>query len=82
MKHKLNIIPLLLVTVAFGLIAWALVHYEENYLWKVQELNLFLDTALFFKHNAIYWSESKSFFNNLLKYLKSFTFSKNKFEEE
>ena len=36
MKHKLNIIPLLLVTVAFGLIAWALVHYEENYLWKVQ----------------------------------------------
>ena len=47
MKHKLNIIPLLLVTVAFGLIAWALVHYEENYLWKVQELNLFLDTALF-----------------------------------
>ena len=53
MKHKLNIIPLLLVTVAFGLIAWALVHYEENYLWKVQELNLFLDTALFFKQQMV-----------------------------
>ena len=53
MKHKLNIIPLLLVTVAFGLIAWALVYYEENYLWKVQELNLFLDTALFFKQQMV-----------------------------
>ena len=36
MKHKLNIIPLLLVTVAFSVIAWALVHYDVNYLWKVQ----------------------------------------------
>ena len=53
MKHKLNIIPLLLVTVAFSVIAWALVHYEENYLWKVQELNLFLDTALFFKQQMV-----------------------------
>ena len=53
MKHKLNIIPLLLVTVAFSVIAWALVHYEENYLWKAQELNLFLETALLFKQQMV-----------------------------
>ena len=53
MKNKLNIIPIALVAVAFGVIAWAMAHYEANYLWKVQELNLFLDTELFFKQQMV-----------------------------
>lgn len=53
MKNKLNIIPIALVAVAFGVIAWAMAHYEANYLWKVLELNLFLDTELFFKQQMV-----------------------------
>ena len=53
MKEKLKLIPILLVAVALGAIAWCLLHYEDNYLWKVQELNLFLDTALFFKQQMV-----------------------------
>lgn len=53
MKNKLNIIPIALVAVAFCVIAWAILHYEENFLWKVQELNLFLDTDLFFKQQMV-----------------------------
>ena len=53
MKNKLNNIPIALVAVAFGVIAWAMAHYEANYLWKVQELNLFLDTELFFKQQMV-----------------------------
>ena len=53
MKNKLNIIPIAFVTVAFCVIAWAMAHYEANYLWKVQELNLFLDTELFFKQQMV-----------------------------
>jgi len=53
MKHKLNIIPVLLVAVSFCVISWAMIHYEENFLWKVQELNLFLDTDLFFKQQMV-----------------------------
>ena len=53
MKNKLIIIPMLLVAMAFCVIAWTMVHYEENFLWKVQELNLFLDTSLFFKQQMV-----------------------------
>ena len=53
MKNKLTIIPVLLVAIAFCVIAWAMAHYEGNFLWKVQELNLFLDTELFFKQQMV-----------------------------
>lgn len=53
MKERLKLIPLLLVAGALGTIAWGLLHYEDDYLWKVQELNLFLDTALFFKQQMV-----------------------------
>ena len=39
---------LALVAVAFGLL-----HYESEYLWKAQELNLFLDTPLFLRQQMV-----------------------------
>ena len=53
MKNKLTIIPVLFVAMAFCVMAWAMAHFEENFLWKVQELNLFLDTELFFKQQMV-----------------------------
>ena len=32
---------------ALLLIAWALLFYESDLLWKVQQYNLFLDTSIF-----------------------------------
>ena len=46
-------LPLLLVAVALCVIAWCLLAFEDNLLWKVQELNLFLNTGMFFKQQMV-----------------------------
>ena len=43
----------LLSLCALSAIAWCLLTYEREYLWKAQELNLFLDTPLFFKQQMV-----------------------------
>lgn len=53
MKAKLCWLPLCLVVLALGAIGWSLLCVEGDYLWKVQELNLFLDTPLFFKQQMV-----------------------------
>ena len=47
MKH-LKYIPVLLVIVALCVAAWSLLAYEDNLLWKMQELNL---------HNHNVWDD-------------------------
>ena len=37
MTEKLRFIPLILVVAALGVVAWSLLNYEENLLWKLQE---------------------------------------------
>ena len=44
---------LLVPAVALAVIAWALLAFEDNLLWKVQELNLFMDTRLFFEQQLV-----------------------------
>ena len=46
-------IPLLLVAVALCFLAWGLLTYEDNLLWKIQELNLHMNTMLFFKQQMV-----------------------------
>ena len=53
MIKKLKWIPVFLVVAALCAVAWGLLHYEDDYLWKVQELNLFLDTPLFFRQQLV-----------------------------
>ena len=53
MTEKLKFIPVILVVAALGVVAWSLLNYEENLLWKLQEYNLFLDTSLFFKQQMV-----------------------------
>ena len=53
MTEKLRFIPIILVVAALGVVAWSLLNYEENLLWKLQENNLFLDTSLFFKQQMV-----------------------------
>jgi hypothetical protein len=53
MKEKLKWLPLLLIVGAVAAIGFCLLHYESEYLWKVQELNLFLDTPLFLKQQTV-----------------------------
>ena len=48
MMNRLKQIPSVVVAIAIILAALALVFYENEYLWKVQELNLFLFTGMFF----------------------------------
>lgn len=50
---QLKHLPILLVAVALGVVAWSLLAYEDNLLWKMQELNLHLDTWLFFKQQMV-----------------------------
>lgn len=53
MKEKLRLLsPAILVT-ALGIIAYYLLRYESDYLWKAQELNLFLDTPLFLRQQMV-----------------------------
>ena len=53
MKDKLRLLPPIVVLLALLAAGWGLVHYESEYLWKVQELNLFLDTPLFLRQQMV-----------------------------
>ena len=50
---QLKHLPILLVAVTLSVVAWSLLAYEDNLLWKMQELNLHLDTWLFFKQQMV-----------------------------
>ena len=50
---QLKYLPRLLVVLALGVVAWSLLTYEDNLLWKLQELNLHMDTNLFFKQQMV-----------------------------
>lgn len=52
MKEKLRLLPLALLPVFLAIIAFVLLKYESDYLWKAQELNLFLDTPLFLRQQT------------------------------
>ena len=49
----LKYLPIALVAVLLCLAGWSLLTYEDNQLWKLQELNLFMDTSLFFKQQLV-----------------------------
>ena len=53
MKERLKLIPLVWVLAALAVAGYCLQTYEGDYLWKVQELNLFLDTPLFFRQQLV-----------------------------
>ena len=53
MREKLRWVSPLLVLAALAVTACCLLEYESEYLWKVQELNLFLETPLFFKQQMV-----------------------------
>ena len=46
---KLRLMPLITGVMTLIIIAWILLSYESEYLYRVQEMNLFLYTPLFFK---------------------------------
>ena len=48
-----RLIPILPWLGALLLIAFVLLYYESNLLWKVQQFNLFLDTPLFFRQQML-----------------------------
>lgn len=55
-KHSMKSLRWLspvLALIALVAVGWALVTCESEYLWKVQELNLFLDTPLFLKQQMV-----------------------------
>ena len=53
MKENLRLLcPAILLT-ALAAIAYYLLRYESDFLWKAQELNLFLDTPLFLKQQTV-----------------------------
>ena len=53
MKDKLKLLSPALVVVALLVTACSLLIYEREVLWKVQEMNLFLDTPLFLKQQMV-----------------------------
>lgn len=53
MSERLKHLPLFLLAVALVAAAGCLLRFESNLLWKVQELNLHLDTALFFRQQMV-----------------------------
>ena len=53
MKEKLRLLGPALLPIALIVIAYCLVTYESDFLWKAQELNLFLNTPLFFKQQMV-----------------------------
>ena len=53
MKDQLKLISPALVVVALMAVAGCLLAYERETLWKVQEMNLFLDTPLFLKQQMV-----------------------------
>ena len=53
MKDKLKLLSPALVVLALLVTAGSLLIYEREFLWKVQEMNLFLDTPLFLKQQMV-----------------------------
>ena len=53
MKDKLKLLSPALVVVALLATACCLLIYEREFLWKAQEMNLFLDTPLFLKQQMV-----------------------------
>ena len=53
MKEKLRLMSPVLLLAALVATAYFLLKYESEYLWKVQELNLFLDTPLFLRQQMV-----------------------------
>jgi len=53
MKEKLKLLSPVLLLVALLTTAVCLLVFESEYLWRVQELNLFLDTPLFLKQQMV-----------------------------
>lgn len=53
MKEKLRLLGPALLVAALVAIAYFLLKYESEYLWRVQELNLFLDTPLFLRQQMV-----------------------------
>jgi len=53
MKEKLKLLTPVVLLAALVVTAYALLTYESEYLWKVQELNLFLDTQLFLRQQMV-----------------------------
>lgn len=53
MKIHFKKLPVAVAVVLLLVVAGVLLTYERDYLWKVQELNLFLNTSLFFKQQMI-----------------------------
>ena len=53
MKEKLKLLSPALVVVALLATACCLLVYEQGFLWKAQEMNLFLDTPLFLKQQMV-----------------------------
>ena len=48
-----RILPAAVVIIALVVLAVVLLTYERDLLWKVQEMNLFLYTGLFFKEMMV-----------------------------
>ena len=53
MKDKLKLLSPALVVVTLLATACSLLIFEREVLWKVQEMNLFLDTPLFLKQQMV-----------------------------
>lgn len=53
MKEKLKLLSPAILLTALLVIAYCLLRYESDYLWKAQELNLHLDTPLFLKQQMV-----------------------------
>lgn len=53
MKDQLKLLSPALVVVSLLVVAGSLLIYERAFLWKVQEMNLFLDTPLFLKQQMV-----------------------------
>ena len=53
MKEKLRLLGPAILVVGLLATAYFLLTYESDYLWKAQELNLFLDTPLFLRQQMV-----------------------------
>lgn len=53
MKEKLKWLSPVVVVAFVATVGYCLLHYENDYLWKLQELNLFLDTPLFLRQHMV-----------------------------
>ena len=50
---KSRLYNIIIWTVGLAIIAFAMLYYEKDFLWKVQEMNLFQHTSLFFKQQMV-----------------------------